>query len=216
MKQKQYRSHVPSTERKASCLISFLGLQQTPLGAVSGSEAGLGPGDAVHLQECCPWLTNGLQLGAKAGFRRGGFANTGRLQSSAKAGLEATCKQALKGLSPVCTIPGAETGLPRLLLLPVTEHRRAAEGQGGATGTASCWCQKNSVEAACSKGKACLCLSAEGSVHIPSIWLTGEKEACWEVQNWVKTLPDWLDDGIWFWLSSYSKSTFTPDTLSHP
>lgn len=93
-----------------------------------------------------------------------------------------------------------------------TEEMRAAEGQGVAIGTASCLCQKNSVEAACSKGKACLYLSAKDYVRIPSVWLIREEDACWEVQNWVKTLPDWLDVGIWFWFSSFSNSRFILDT----
>lgn len=92
------------------------------------------------------------------------------------------------------------------------EEMRAAEGQGVAIGTVSCLCRKNSVEAACGKGKACSYLSAKDYVHIPSVWLIREEDACWEVQNWVKTLPDWLDVGIRFCFSSFYNSTFIPDT----
>lgn len=171
--------------------LSFLGLLPS-LEAVSRSEAGLEPVDALP-HECCTWLRNGLELGAKAGFKMGGFANTGRLQRSAKAGLQAMCKQAFKGLSHVCTIPGAETGLPRLL-------------QGSHCAGESCWRARScpwhcillmSQQAACSKGKACSYLSAGGLYTYPQSGLL-ERQACWEVQNWVKTLPDWLDDEICF------------------
>lgn len=126
-----------------------------------------------------------------------GVLQTRRLQGSAEAGLEAVWKQHPNGSAMCAQLLGQEPGCHGSYRAP-TEQMRAAEGQGVATGTAPCLCQKNSVEAACGKGKACLYLSAEASVHIPSVWLTREREACWEVQNWVKTPPDWLDHGIWF------------------
>lgn len=142
----------------------------------------------------------------------GSFASTGAFGT---AGLSQGCRRCanrhLSGSAMCAQFLEQKLGCHGCYRAP-TVRMRAAQGQGVAAGTASSLCQKNSVEAACSKGKACSYLSAKGSVHIPSVWLTGEREACWEVQNWVKTLPDWLDDGIWFWLSSSSKSTFIPDT----
>lgn len=91
-----------------------------------------------------------------------------------------------------------------------TKDVGATEEQGVAAGTMSCVCQK-SVQAAWGKGKACFNLSAKGYVCIPpalSERLSREEDACWEVQNWVKTLPDWLAVGIWFWFSFFSNSTF--------
>lgn len=178
--------------KEDSFLLSFLGLQLFSLGAEWER------GRVGAQGHCAPCM--GAALGSVlAGAGSQGWVSEGRCCKHRVfdgAGLQAVCEQALRWFSHVCTIPGAETGLPRLLLCSLCT---------GSCSRARCchWhCSLLMAEeqcgAACSKGRACLCLSAEGSVHIPSVWLTRETEACWEVQNWVKTLPDWFDGGIWF------------------
>lgn len=52
----------------------------------------------------------------------------------------------------------------------------------------------------------CICLWKTEDATVPSVWLVRERDVCWEVQNWVKTLPGWLEIEVWFWFSPFSNS----------
>lgn len=154
----------PALKEKTHALPSFLGggiPANFPGSSVwEGGRAGAG-GCWCSLHECCTWLRSGLEPGAKSGFKTGGFASTGVFgRAVPRQGCRQCVNRHLSGSAMCAQFLEQKLGCHGCYSA-LTVQMRAAQGQGVAAGTASCLCQKNSAEAACSKGKACSYLSAK-------------------------------------------------------
>lgn len=140
--------------KEDSFLLSFLGLQLFSLGAESGREAGLGPRGTVHPAWALPLAQCWQELGARAGFQRGGVANTGCLLGQ---GCRQCVNRHLDGSAMCAQFLEQKLGCHGCYCALCALG--AAQGRGVATGTAACLWQRSSVGLPAAKAElVCVCL----------------------------------------------------------